>query len=183
MCAWPLCKHRLRKSHQLQCAPRGRETRPEAESDLTRVTLPRHAGTCRDPVLPGTSPAQARLLTSWNPGLASAGRPAGRFCLGPVRRLELPTTYFSGQEEPFGVRGLSFGARTIKIKTARTPGQPGPGNQHPQREELLAARTVNRAGAGGGRALLHTTRPPILFSDSLKGSHHPFYSCRNQGSE
>lgn len=133
VCAWPLCKHRLRKSHQLQCAPRGRETRPEAESDLTRVTLPRHAGTCRDPVLPGTSPAQARLLTSWNPGLASAGRPAGLFCLGPVRRLELPTTYFSGQEEPFGVRGLSFGARTIKIKTARTPGQPGPGNQHPQR--------------------------------------------------
>lgn len=60
----------------LQCVPRGRETRPEAESDLTRVTLPRHAGTCRDPVLPGTSPAQARLLTSWNPGLASAGRPA-----------------------------------------------------------------------------------------------------------
>lgn len=112
----------------------------------------RHAGTCRDPALLGTSPAQALPLTSRNPGLASAVSPPGRLCVGPVRRLELPMTYFSGQEEPFGVRGLSFGARTIKIKTARTPGQAGPGQQQPG-EELLMAWRESRVGAGGGRAL------------------------------
>ena len=121
------------KPRQCQCVPRAGETRPEGEGDSTRAALPGHAGTCRDLALPGTSPAQALPLTSRNPGLASAVSPPGRLCVGPVRRLELPMTYFSGQEEPFGVRGLSFGARTIKIKTARTPGQPGPGKQQPQR--------------------------------------------------
>lgn len=64
------------KPQQLHCVPKGRETRPEAERDSSRVTLPGRAGTCRDPAPPGTSPAWAQLFTSRNPGLASAGRPA-----------------------------------------------------------------------------------------------------------
>lgn len=64
------------KPQQLRCVPKGGETRPEAEHNSTRVTLPGYAGTRRDPALLGTSPAWAQLLTSRNPGLASAGRPA-----------------------------------------------------------------------------------------------------------
>lgn len=48
---------------------------------------------------------------------------------GAIRRLKLPATYFSGQEKPFGVRGLSCRARTTKIKPAKTLGQPGPGKK------------------------------------------------------
>lgn len=145
--------HCLTKAAAIHCILRGGETSPEAESDSTKFILLGHAGTCRDPALPGTSPARVRLLTSQNPGLASAGRPLGCLCVGPVRRLELPTTYFSGQEEPFRVRGLSFGARTIKIKTARTPGQPGPGTNSPT-ELLLTAWRESGVGAGGRSALI-----------------------------
>lgn len=106
---------------------------------------------------------RALLLVSHHPGLASAGRPASRLCVGPVRRPELPTTYFSGQEEPFGVRGLSCRARTIKIKTARTPGQLGPGNQLPQQgaaEGLEGSWWGLKEGAS-------SLRP--LFSDPQRG--------------
>lgn len=63
------------KAPRLQRVPRGGETRPEAESDSTRVTLPGHAGTCRDPVLPGTSLARG-LAPHFPEPWASAGRPA-----------------------------------------------------------------------------------------------------------
>ena len=118
------------------------------------------AGTqlCRVPAL------WALLLVSHHPGLASAGRPASRLCVGPVRRPELPTTSFSGQEEPFGVRGLSCGARTIKIKTARTPGQLGPGNQLPQRG---AAEGLERSWWG-----LKEGAPSLRpLSSDLQGGH------------
>lgn len=107
---------------------------------------------CRAPAL------QALPLVSHHPGLASAGRPASRLCVGPVRRPELPTTYFSGQEEPFEVRGLSCGARTIKIKTARTPGQLGPGDQLPQRG---AAKGLERSWWGLKEGV-SSLSPPVL---------------------
>lgn len=66
----------LTKASAIHCIPRVGETRSEAESDSTKFILLGHAGTCSDPALPGTSPAGAPLLTSQNPGLASAGRPA-----------------------------------------------------------------------------------------------------------
>lgn len=112
-------------------------------------------------------------LASARPGLGSSlpgtlgwrqqAGPPGRLCVGPVRRLELPTTYFSGQE-PFGVRGLSFGARTIKIKAARTPGQPGSGEQQPQRR--AADRLERKRGGAGGARAPHTS---ALFSDLYVG--------------
>lgn len=96
---------------------------------------------CLAPALPGLRSSLPRTL-GWH---QQAG-PPGRLCVGPVRRLELPTTYFSGQEEP--LRGLSFGARIIKIKTARTPGRPGPGNQKPHRG---AADSLERKWGGSRR--------------------------------
>ena len=75
-------------------------------------------------------------------------------------RPELPTTYFSGQEEPFGVRGLSCGARAIKIKPARAPGQPGSGNRPPQRG---AAEGLERSRWGPEEGL--SSLYLALFSD------------------
>lgn len=73
--------------------------------------------------------------------------PRGCLCVGPGRRLELPTTYFSGQEEPFGVRGLSCGARMIKIKTAWIPGEAWTRGLSAL-EELAAGRAGRKAGWG-----------------------------------
>ena len=115
---------------------------PEAESNQARVTLP--AGACQDPQ--GHSSAWALLLTSRNPGLASAGRPARLPLYGACQETMLPTTSFSGQREPFGVRGLRCEAKTIKIKIARTPRQPGPGSRLSQRG--APAELVRKHGGG-----------------------------------
>lgn len=57
----------LSKPQKFHRVLRGEEARPGTESDWTRVTLPGHAGACRDPALPGASPAGSapRFQSPW----------------------------------------------------------------------------------------------------------------------
>lgn len=93
------------RTQQRHCVSRG--TRQSGQGHSGRQG---HARTCRD-----LAPPRALLLASQNPG------PARLPLYGASQETALPTTSFSGQQEPFGVRGLCCGASTIKIKIARPP--------------------------------------------------------------
>ena len=70
--------------HRSHGSPSNSTAFPEAESKWARVTLPGHAGTCRDPALQGSGPAWALLLfpEPWAGVSGRAGQAA--FVWGPL---------------------------------------------------------------------------------------------------
>lgn len=124
------------------------------------------AGTqfCLVPALPGLC-SSLPITLGWRQHACLPGR----LCVGPFGRLELPTTYFSGQEEAFGVRGLSYRAGTVKIKTPDSWAL-RPGYQLPPR---ASADRLSESGQGAGVGV------PSLFPDRYASYLQGSQSCRN----
>lgn len=166
------------KVQQLQCVPRGGETRPEAESDSTRVTPPGHAGTCRDPVLPGTSLARGSAPHFPEPW-ASAGRPARPLLCGACQEAGAANDLFfwakgaiwSERPQLWNQNNKNKNSKDFWAAWIREPTAPG---------GAADSLESKQGGAGGRRAL--TLPCSLTFMWVISKLPPAIFYCRNQSS-